>query len=423
MSLSSQAITLIICFIGCLVSFYFQNYLSFDASYQFYSIHKLERFLIINGRESMGFFQLPLFLFHKNDMAYNSYLYGVVYAFIPFTALLLSYINSFFINTRYFIYSVIGIIGVNLFGTYHILSEHLIATMFFWPLIGSIHIYNHSKKSVNLVLIVLLTIFIYFLHPASLILICAATFYLIYTAKNKTLSLWVLSLFMISSILVKTYQVFRPVTEFFTPKTREYLFKLFNPKQILNYSAQQTYMLYIAIFLLFIILPIKKNRWGNISFLIISIALITDGFLNHYNILHIAGLSTRHFYWFFTIILLVLFLNSNSTHSFHKIAPIVFSILFLFYTCISAHKRINSLENITKYMEHNSKQCISVYKDNIFKQKAPPMQHWSLTFELTVKNRNNLVNQCLLFNCQTFLEDKNLKWIGKDIKPYIRCFN
>ncbi|MCO4753923.1 MAG: hypothetical protein KC478_05550, partial [Bacteriovoracaceae bacterium] len=201
---SSAKIVLLIIFCACLYAFYTETFLTWDASYQLFTILETKDFHTLVNRKMMGFFQLPVLFYIKyfNDVSIGTakFLYGIIYSFVPFIVTTLCYIFSKNKNS-FFLLSICATLPFSMMQL-HYLSEHLIACQVYCLMLLTLRpVQSGNKLAITVSLG--LAFFLTWLHPISIYLLAlhgALSMFMNWKSgkSNKLIKLYSIGLFIVA---------------------------------------------------------------------------------------------------------------------------------------------------------------------------------------------------------------------------------
>lgn len=249
LSLLKDKYLLDVMFLACAFCFISETYLSWDASYQLFSILNKGEFFYIENRPFVFLMQLPVYLLLKVsngfDLVIYKKVYGLTYAFYPFIISLIGYYIHKFDRKRFHFLVLSISLGSMLF-QYHQLFEHLIACQFYMLILSITGIKKY--KNIEALLLVVLNL----IHPVSLPL-TGLHFLLNFFLDKKDITRWFFPL-VLAITRIGLFLSTKSETSYFSLDNFYYTFFLqiknfYSPRDLIALLLICVNLIYLSLFL------------------------------------------------------------------------------------------------------------------------------------------------------------------------------
>ena len=227
-------------FVACMISHLCETYLTWDASYQLFTIINLNQFFPIENRPIVYLMQLPVVMALKinsgMDLFIYKKLYGLTYAFFPFFITLIGHIIHRENRLR-FHFTVLGITLSSFLYMYIPLSEHLIACQVYILILSMSG--ERRLRYFEWGLLIILTL----IHPVSLPLLLLHAFLNFLTNKKNYFS-WGLPL-IIAIVRIYLFFITKSETSHFEVENLYYMLGL----HVKSFYVSRDFIGFIIIFI------------------------------------------------------------------------------------------------------------------------------------------------------------------------------
>lgn len=392
--------------IACCAHFYYQLFLSYDAAYHFYYINIHHDFFIPGDRYSVMLMQWPLVaLSFLDSVAFKTYLYGLSYSFLPIISMFGVFHLSKRLGHRYFYYALLGTLTVNVFGFYHILSEHLIAVLCLWPLYGYFSCVIKHKQSKDIAITMLLSLFLFFLHPAAIVIYCLVLLMLLVEQRLIKKNIIVYGLFFLLIIMRLVWSGFQTHLYMQEFNLLETLMSEFSLKPYLEINNIKFFFATLSLVMLYTWSSrVKRKLVYQQSFTFCYLLVTLYGLIAYPYLMHRGGISARFFYSAFAGIIIMAYLMNKNKEDKFVFKPQYLALCFCCVITAMSFFRVGSLRKLESMMNERSLRCFSLLSSEPSKIgdyiSHGPHHHWATGHELALLNNTMVLNKCFALDCE-----------------------
>lgn len=409
LSLLKDKYLLDVMFLACAFCFISETYLSWDASYQLFSILNKGEFFYIENRPFVFLMQLPVYLLLKVsngfDLVIYKKVYGLTYAFYPFIISLIGYYIHKFDRKRFHFLVLSISLGSMLF-QYHQLFEHLIACQFYMLILSITGIKKY--RNIEALLLVVLNL----IHPVSLPL-TGLHFLLNFFLDKKDITRWFFPL-VLAITRIGLFLSTKSETSHFSLDNFYYTFFL----QIKNfYSPRDLFaLLLICVNLIYLSLFLNKAKFAYVLTFGVFITFIFWYNSDPRAVEVMLDMRYVIFLFFLTPALLAYRLNKEQSVHILKTA-FISSFIYLLSSLTYGIGYNKFLLELSQNIERHDESCVEELM-LAFPKINRTQWHWSTLFEYYMYKSSFNINKIIMpYTCYG-IENDNIR-IQKFIDPKV----
>ncbi len=378
------------------VIFYFEIFLTWDASYQLMTLIQTRELYWMGGRYVMIIFQLPLYLylnfFGGESLNTMIFLFGIPYSFYPFVCC-------------FGIYRLIGVIDPHLSKLlmisstlasfvffFHPLFEQLIGFCFFYLLVAAFRNYLGTQSKTTAVLIVVFEFFVAFSHPVVLPCLLLSWVFLIFLGREKRN--WFLNLQMVvlpTLVLIEIVITFI----FHTRKTSSEYLKQYFLGSFSHFPQIERELFLVAMFVLVassvVTLVTNKKKIG------FGLFILSQVFFHYWLMVSSQSLRTildlRFTLFLFHVpYLTMIFVPVRLQVSKYYLILTGFSLFLLILHMGILRKEHR--QRVYAKVEASQESCLKV--EDVAGRRASSLEHWSLWYDYILYRRLKNVDKIII---------------------------